>query len=607
MLVGIVHTGPALVGASSLGWFICLHNNINKYLKGILIMKTNSENIKKNSCGMPALPYNFKAEHKVKLNYKKFKEFMYSINTDKYTETEFEFDCLDSMVKSPLDWSWLDVVGAWRVLAFYSPWSKEEKEEKKEVYFTSILKEYKSTKIYGGRRWVGFNNALKSIGVLFFGGYMTEPSLIYHDGYEVVKIMRIYDSQYALSYMSEASVSRWDLYIVEEDKLLETDSHFNLNQLYNRIERFDYVDVFTEERGYYFNDYWAQCEWCGGLYSSDDEHLQYIDRVGIICDDCLEDRGWVWCRDSRMWVNPSEGVYPCDGCCCGCYYDNCDNYEEPEPENNNSTGDPALDELCGVRDYHGYSSGSPASALVVNYEEVDPDSAAGLSLRASGLFCGVEIETSIEEVKNYGALDRIIKKNSCGVLSIKSDSSLDSGCGSEAFEFVTLKLFNALAPDSAGAVRDLVRDIEDAGFMPDSSCGGHMHFDLKGCISEENWVRFAYLVENTDSTIIRDLFGRSFGGYCSKLGPSIWAEAFVKIERGDSWGEVLARLNNCSHGYFIRRTSRTVEVRLFAGVSCWEDIVERCGVVVKLLKYAEGRSFEELRRGYEEEEEEELW
>lgn len=573
-------------------------------------MKTNSENMKKNSsgivkaCGLPLLPYNFKPELKGGLNSKKVKELQFDIKWDPDVEcVEFDYECLDNMTKSPLDWSWLAAVGAWRVISFYSPWTAEDKKKKKVAYHKNIIKEYKVTKIYGGRRWVGFNNVLKDIGVLFFGGYNLEPSIIYHDGFKIEKIIRIKDSCSVCSTIEEASFSRWDIRIVEESSLIEEDGHCDLLRLYNRIERFDYVDIFTEEYGYYFNDYWTQCEWCGGLHNDSDEDIQYIERMGMICDDCLESRGWVYCREDRMWVNMDERVYPCEGCCCGCYYDNCPYYQEPEPEYNNSTEDPELDYICELRDSHGYSTGSTASALVVNYEEVDLDSAAGLALRGSGLFCGLEIETSIEEVKNTGALDRIINKNNKFV-QIKSDSSLDSGCGSEAFEFVTLKLFDAFEPASAGAVRDLVRDIEEAGFMPDSSCGGHMHFDLKGCINEETWVRFAYLVENTDTNILRDLFGRSFNGYCDKLGSGVWAEALAKVKRGDPWGEVLGSLNSYSHGRFIRRTSRTVEVRLFAGVTCWEDIVERCGVVVKLLKYAEGRSFEELRSGYEEED---LW
>ena len=517
-------------------------------------------------------------------------------------EEVVEPEFLESLVRGVKYWGYLDCLTLTNWVSFLSPWVGKEKEEKKKKLLETCVGIY-SSYMSGGRcldgqlGWEPLNKALSSVGVLFLGGYNLDASLVYIDTEEekVTKVLRILGSW---DYWEDINFEDNELYLIEEDNMLRSCWHsWDAGSILSRSHGLKYGDLFTGTHGAYFNDYWTQCDECGDLHSSDSDSIQWNERLcECICDDCLERLGWVWCRDSREWVNPSEGVYPsCCDCCCGCYFSDCELYEE---NNINSTGDEALDGICSIRDAAGYSSGSVPSALVIGSEEVPLDSVGGLTIRKGGLFCGLEIETAIEKVDDYAALERVEYLYNKGVHKIKEDGSLDSGEGQESFEFVTLKLFNALEPDSAGVVRDLVYDIEEAGFWPDSHCGGHIHFDRLGIYSSEHWLKLGYVIENTSPEVLVKLFGRSFGSYCGKLGVGSWSYAWAKVERGDSWDSALESLNTSSHGYFLRVTRSTVEIRLFDGVRTWVDsICWRCIVIKNILDYVKDLTQQQLEEG----------
>jgi hypothetical protein len=474
---------------------------------------------------------------------------------------------------------------------------REIQEKSETAYYTNIR---------------AINEILKDINVLFLGGYYLSKTLLLgeKDGYcwDLVKAYRFEsewnsDEYYEINEIEDLD-SSYDLFIMENGSRrlaynCNADSRFLAHNVWCDIDNFNHTDFFENDR---FYDYYNSCEYCGDIFEDGDMDLVYIERLGCVCVDCAENEGFVRCQDTGEWVDAPYSRDCGDCCCCGC--EDCPFYqgfEEEEEEFYNSE----LNDLLNMR--LNYKTTHPIG--VINGRDfIEYNTKTADLCRKNGVYFGIEIESKIRGIKNADSFEFVKENLSSGLFEAKYDCTISQDSNAAGFEFVSKTLFNIFDLDSLFRFKDFVRNLENAGFFADSACGAHIHLDRNGLFTSEEFVKMAYKIEKSSNDDIENLFGRCFMDWCGRLGCSCWANAIVKSEIGENWDKVLEGLNYGSHHYFIniKEETNTVEFRLFAGTVNFYRIMRNISVLKVLHKSIIGKSFEELEKGWNDEDYESL-
>lgn len=356
----------------------------------------------------------------------------------------------------------------------------------------------------------------------------------------------------------------------------------------------------------YMYEEFEHCEWCGEWKERDGDNIMYIDSLGVICEDCLEDKGWHRCADCGEW---KEYIYEYqdnghhifssgDWLCEDCGYDagltlgdyGWEDVREEEEEE---------EELPGCLEDLKKSYGSSSPVGLFKFGQLQKELHHDIGWRIGGQFVGIEIETVYtgEKESDEDAVSFLYDKIEEEAWDLKEDGSLTGG---DAAEFVSRGLVDIFRHEDVVAyVGDMVKNIDAAGFSANKSCGMHVHLDMLGTVGAWRLVLLAVLLQNTDDAKLELVFGRRPCQWCKKFDADRFAYSIEKRAKGDAGDvETLAALNSGDHGYMLNYTRYgTLEVRLFASSVDSAVIIKRLNSLKILLNYTAGMTLSQAQQG----------
>ena len=439
-------------------------------------------------------------------------------------------------------------------------------------------------------------NCLKELGVYYGGGYNLSSRLYYRDT-EHNDFIFDFHSEKIIEVKSYNDV-RTVVQVYNGVKVIEF--AYDSDRWYGMAEAED-ADIYVDDSIY---DYYESCEWCGEWFENNVYHppVTYIDRLGCICECCAHRRGWYKCESCGEWCNDGAQLAEClgsydegDYLCYSCGYD--EGFELNEcgewVEFNENEGTLPYD-LLNRRD--GYGSSTPIG--VFEYGTIHKDVHTNKKYCEQRQLIGVEIET-IHNSYNYNddAVKYLVDKIDENIIDLKEDSSLSGGAPSEFVTRALVNIFDNKAVDSFFG--GLVENIKDAGFTTNSSCGMHIHLDLGGSVGAWRLLLFTILLQNTDDSILCELFGRAPSEWCKKFDNNT-VEYYIEKRAEGLEGDldILRNLNSGSHGYMINITRYgTLEVRLFASSVEYDVIIKRIKVLKNILNLTAGMSIKQAKKG----------